>query len=86
MGSAAAAFGGFFRFYTVATTVLLVVCGWVTGTYAPAIQANLPTPWVGVWERIDIGLFMAWVVVFATVLLRAPASAVTVARHEQLAA
>ena len=86
MGSAAAAFGGFFRFYTTATIVLLMVCGWVTGTYAPAIQANMPTPLVGVWERIDIGLFMAWVVVFAAILLRSPASSVTAARQERLAA
>jgi hypothetical protein len=74
IGFAAAALGKRFRIYSIATAVLLVALGMVTGTYAPAIEANLPTPWVGVWERIDIALFMAWVIVLATSLLRAPAS------------
>jgi hypothetical protein len=34
------------------------------------LQANLPTPWVGVWERILIGAFMLWVVVLAVTVLR----------------
>jgi hypothetical protein len=44
----------------------------VTGTYASQVQADLPTPGVGVWERISIAAFMAWIVVLATALLRAP--------------
>ena len=34
------------------------------------IAANLPTPLIGVWERINLGVFPFWVVVFAIVLLR----------------
>jgi hypothetical protein len=30
----------------------------------------LPTPWMGVWERINIYAYMLWVVVLATALLR----------------
>jgi len=30
----------------------------------------MPTPWVGVWERINTNVFMLWVVVLATLLLR----------------
>jgi hypothetical protein len=41
---------------------------WLEGT---RIAANLPTPWIGVWERINIATFMLWVVVFAIVLMRA---------------
>jgi hypothetical protein len=37
----------------------------------PRIAANLPTPWVGLWERINIGAFLLWVIVLATMLLRA---------------
>ena len=37
---------------------------------APRIAANLPTPWVGVWERINIGAFLLWVVVLAVALWR----------------
>jgi hypothetical protein len=36
----------------------------------PRIAANLPTPWVGLWERINIGVFLLWVVVLAIALLR----------------
>jgi hypothetical protein len=39
----------------------------------PRIAADLPTPWVGVWERINVGAFLLWVVVLATALLRTPA-------------
>jgi hypothetical protein len=34
------------------------------------IAANPPTPWVGVWERINISVFLLWVVVLAVALLR----------------
>jgi hypothetical protein len=44
-------------------------CGAWTGTYASAVQANLPTPGVGVWERINTNAFMMWVVVLAALLL-----------------
>jgi hypothetical protein len=33
-------------------------------------KANEPTPWIGVWERINIGVYMLWVVVLAIALLR----------------
>ena len=63
-----------FRVYSVATMVIVLGCGAVTGTYASRIQADLPTPWVGVWERISIATFTGWIAVLATVLLRAPKS------------
>ena len=34
------------------------------------MQANLPTPWIGLWERINISVFLLWVVVLSTILLR----------------
>jgi Protein of unknown function (DUF998) len=72
VGFGAAAFGKRFRLYSIGTIVLLVVFGALTGLEAPRIAANLPTPWVGVWERINIGVFLLWVVALATALLRAP--------------
>jgi hypothetical protein len=71
LGLAAAAFGTRFRIYSVATVVMLIVFGVLTAMDAPGVEANLPTPWIGVWERSGIGVFMVWVVVFATALLRA---------------
>ena len=72
IGFGAAAFGMRFRLYSIATLVILVVFGALTGMNGPRIAANLPTPWVGVWERINIGVFLLWVVALATALLRAP--------------
>jgi hypothetical protein len=72
VGFGAAALGKRFRVYSIATMVIVLGCGAVTGTYAPQVQANLPTPGVGVWERISIATFMAWIVVLGIALLRAP--------------
>lgn len=70
MGFAAAAFGRRFRAYSILTMVLLVAFGALTSVDAPRIQANLPTPWVGVWERLIIAVWMLWLVVLAVMLLR----------------
>jgi hypothetical protein len=72
VGFGAAALGKRFRVYSIATMVIVLACGAVTGTYASRIQADLPTPGVGVWERISIATFMAWIVVLAATLLRGP--------------
>ena len=71
VGFGAAALGKRFRLYSIATMMIALTCGAVTGTYASDVQADLPTPWVGVWERISIITFMAWIAVLATALLRA---------------
>jgi len=73
MGFGAAALGTRFRIYSVGTMVTLAVFGTLTSLSAPRVSANLPTPWAGVWERINIGVFLLWVVVLAVLLLRAPA-------------
>jgi hypothetical protein len=71
IGFGAAAFGKRFRLYSIATILMLVVGGVLTGLDQPRMEANLPTPWMGVWERINIGVFLLWVVVLAIALLRA---------------
>jgi hypothetical protein len=70
MGFAAAALETKFRWYTIATMVLLMAFGVVTSLDAPKIPDNLPTPLLGVWERILIVLFMLWVIVFSITLMR----------------
>lgn len=70
LGFGAAAFEKWFRLYSIATMVVLVVFGALTGMHASGIEANLPTPWIGVWERINIGAYMLWVAVLAIALLR----------------
>ena len=66
----AMAFGKRFRLYSIATIVVLLAFGGLTFLEAPRLQANLPTPWMGLWERINISVFLVWVVVLATTLLR----------------
>jgi hypothetical protein len=66
----ATAFGKRFRLYSVSSIVILLAFGALTFWEAPRLQTNLPTPWIGLWERINISVFLLWVVVLATALLR----------------
>ena len=68
----AAADGKWFRFYSYATIVVLIVAGVWTSMDAPLLEANLPTPWMGVKERINIYGYMLWLAMLALVLWRAP--------------
>jgi len=70
IGFGAAAFGKRFRIYSIISLAILIVFGILTGLDGPAIGKNLPTPFIGIWERINIGVFLLWVVVLAIVLLR----------------
>lgn len=70
LGFAAAAFGRQFRIYSIATFVILLVFGVLTFLDAPGIAANQPTPMIGVWERINIGVFLLWIIVLAIVIQR----------------
>mgnify|MGYP003418044393 CR=1 FL=1 len=70
MAFGAVAFGKRFRVYSIASIVVLLAFGTLTFLDAPRLQANLPTPWIGLWERINISVFLLWVVVLATALWR----------------
>lgn len=70
MGFSASSFGKIFRAYTIISLVIVIVFGVLTGLASPRMEADLPTPWMGVWERISIGAYMLWVVVLAVILLR----------------
>ena len=66
----AGAFGKRFRLYSIATLIVMTAFGILTGIEAPRIAANLPTPWIGIWERLSIGVYLVWVVALAVALLR----------------
>ena len=70
IGFGAVAFGKRFRLYSVSTIVVWLIFGALTGLDGPKIAANLPTPWVGLWERINAGAYLLWLVVFSVALLR----------------
>ena len=72
MGFGAAAFGRGFRIYTINTIVLLATFGALTSAEAGAVEVNGPTPWIGVFERLNIGVFLVWIVVLAALLWNAP--------------
>ena len=69
---AATAFGKWFRVYSIATIVAMLVFGAITSLYAPQVQANEPTPWVGVYERINAYGYMLWIGVLSVALWRRP--------------
>jgi Protein of unknown function (DUF998) len=70
MGFAAAAFKNRFRIFSIASITILLAFGALTGMDAPDVNANLPTPWLGVIERIMLGIFLVWSVVLAIFLLK----------------
>ena len=71
IGFGAFAFGKRFRFYSIATMVLIVVGGVLTSLDIPQMAADLPTPWMGLWERMDAYAYVLWMAVLAVALLRA---------------
>jgi hypothetical protein len=64
---AAAAFGNRFRRYSIGTIVILLVFGAVAGSDISRIDAQLPTPRLGIIERVDIYAYLLWMVVLAIV-------------------
>jgi hypothetical membrane protein len=69
IGFGAFALGRRFRIYSIATLVAVVAGGLVTSLYAPRVGANLPTPWLGILERISVHGYMLWLAVLAAALL-----------------
>ena len=53
LGFGAAAYRNWFRFYTIGTILTLFLTGLMAFLYAPEVGANLPTPWLGLTERIS---------------------------------
>jgi hypothetical protein len=70
IGFGAAAFGKRFRWYSIITVIIIIFFGMLTGIGSRSMEANLPTPWLGVWERIIIGGYMIWVIVFAISMMK----------------
>lgn len=70
MGCGAAALGKQFRLITLVTFLVFIVFGVLIAIETPGIRANLPTPGIGTWERLNIGAFMSWVIVLSIFLVR----------------
>lgn len=70
----ATAFGKRFRLYSIATILVVLAFGALTGMDASKISDNDPTPWVGITERIAVFGSMLWIAMLAIALLRVQTS------------
>lgn len=68
MAFAAAALGRRFLYYTIATAGVSLLFGALTGLLGARLAANLPTPGIGIYERISIGALLLWVAVLGVQL------------------
>jgi len=71
IGVGSRAFGMRFRIYSLATMIVSLASGAIGATFATQIQANLPTPGAGTWERINIAAVMLWIAMLAVLRMRA---------------
>lgn len=62
--------GKYFKLYSLVTFFALMAFGLLTFLDAPKVSLNQPTPYIGLWERINIGLFLLWMIVLAVALLK----------------
>ncbi|MGG6311829.1 DUF998 domain-containing protein [Paenibacillus macerans] len=66
----AALHGKGFRLYSLATLLVLILFGAWAGLDGPRITAQLPTPWLGIKERINIYASLLWILLLALKTLR----------------
>ncbi len=59
-----------FRFFSILTILAMLVFGALVSGQLPLLRAQLPTPWMGVMERICVYSPMLWLLVLAVILLR----------------
>lgn len=72
MGFAAATLGRDFALYTIGTIVVMLSFGGWSAMEIHRVEAGLPTPWVGVKERIYWYSYQLWYIVLSIKLLREP--------------
>ncbi len=70
VGFGAVTLGPRFLRYSFATLLVLVVSLTLIGVYGPRLAAHLPTPGLGIIERVHIYAYLLWVGVLAIGLLR----------------
>lgn len=70
IGFGAAAGPRAFRVYSWLTILMLLCFGVWAGTDGSNVAHNLPTPWLGIKERVNIYGALLWIALFARVLMR----------------
>ena len=66
------AFGPGFRRYSVRTVVVMLFFFALTMRDVPNVAANLPTPFMGVNERISMAAWLLWIAVLSVKLFQSP--------------
>jgi hypothetical protein len=69
LASAAVAFGWWFRLYSLLSALTSLVFGLLVSAQSPNLQDGKPTPRMGLYERVTIGVWLLWMTVLAVVLL-----------------
>jgi hypothetical protein len=70
IGFGSRAQGKAFGIYSLLTILVMFSFGILVALQAPQVAAQLPTPWMGVFERVSVFSPMIWVSVLAIILLR----------------
>ena len=70
MAYAAHAAGRKFLAYSIVTIAVTLLFGALAGWTGRHLAENLPTPWIGITERISVFAYLAWVAAVAVVLMR----------------
>jgi len=63
-------FGQGFKIFSWISILCFLFFGVLTGMLSDDLAAGRPTPMIGVWERINIGMFMIWIMMLAIQILR----------------
>ena len=69
IGFGSGAGGKWFRIYSILTIAAMMIFGAWTGMQASRVAAQLPTPWLGITERVSVYSPMVWIFVLATILV-----------------
>lgn len=77
--------GDRFRAYSLATIALTLGFGAWSGWIGRRLTEDLATPWIGVAERVCVYSYLAWIAVFAVILLRASEESGWVSHHAHAA-
>jgi hypothetical protein len=64
------AFGKRFRVFSLVALGTAFAFGAVASMQAGQLDANEPTPWHGVYERINIGAYLLWMAILAVMIYR----------------
>ena len=70
IGFGAFGLGRRFQAFSLATMVTVFLAGLATFAYVPRMAAEMPTPWLGVIERVMIYGYLMWIAVLAIALTR----------------